>query len=127
MQSLRTHRPSGSKSNRQSTKPSKPDVRKSRVDDRIKKRMSMRYAEISAPTNIEGGGGIPDVPALPLSLRPGGAVVSRDDAGASGDGSSVVTRRERAEDPRVLERRMLDKDDFDPDACEGVPLHLTCT
>lgn len=119
MQSLRTHRPSGSKSNRQSTKPSKPDARKSRVDDKIKKRMSMRYAEISGPTGISE---VPEVPTLPSTLRPGRGN-SGDDANARvlGDGASVATRRERSDDPRVLERRMLDKDDFDPDACRSYP------
>ncbi|KZP28786.1 hypothetical protein FIBSPDRAFT_728388 [Athelia psychrophila] len=120
MQSLRTHRPSGSKSNRQSTKPSKPDARKSRVDDKIKKRMSMRYAEISGPTGISE---VPEVPTLPSTLRPGRGN-SGDDANARvlGDGASVATRRERSDDPRVLERRMLDKDDFDPDAYLRVKL-----
>ncbi|KAF8327616.1 uncharacterized protein EI90DRAFT_3126976 [Cantharellus anzutake] len=42
------------------------DARKSRVDDKIKKRMSMRYAEISGPTDIPD---VPSVPPLPMQLR----------------------------------------------------------
>lgn len=43
------------------------NARKSRVGDKIKRRMSMRYADISDPI------GIPDVPALPNQmLRPTG-------------------------------------------------------
>ena len=76
----------------------------------------MRYAEISAPTNILE---VPEVPTLPSTMRPGPGT-SRDDASVrlTGDGTSGATRRDRMEDPRVLERRMLDKEDFDPDACE---------
>jgi hypothetical protein len=39
--------------------------------------------------------------------------------GAREEGQGETRReRERVEDPRVAERRMLDKEDFDPDACE---------
>ncbi|KAF7974912.1 hypothetical protein HWV62_11077 [Athelia sp. TMB] len=82
--------------------------------------MSMRYAEISAPTNILE---VPEVPTLPSTMRPGQGT-GRDDANAklTGDGASGATRRDRMEDPRVLERRMLDKEDFDPDAYLKVKL-----
>ena len=75
MQSLRTRRPSDgknlSKQPQQTQKLSKTpsrraggNARKSRVDDKIKKRMSMRYADISSPTNVS----IPALPTIPLEL-----------------------------------------------------------
>ena len=116
MQSLRTRRPSaGQKPARQPTKlakgPAKSrsgSTRKSRVDDKIKKRMSMRYAEISSPTGADGA---PPVPALPLSLQPGGM---------RGHDISMPITEEPKEDPREAELRLLDDDNFDADACECV-------
>ena len=76
MQSLRTRKPSESRpkgSQRQGTirKPNPaardPDRRATRVGEKMKKRMSMRYADISLPTD----GLVPDVPALPLGMRGG--------------------------------------------------------
>lgn len=125
MQSLRTRRPSQSnKPTRQPSKLSKTagpspaknkekDARKSRVDDRIKKRMSMRYADISEPT----GANVPDMPAMPLGLRPGIGGGARDDGPVPSSASIRRDGRER-EDPRAAEKRMLDKEDFDADACE---------
>ena len=48
------------------SKPTK-DVSKSRVDDRITKRLSTRYADISAPISLNA----PTVPSLPAALRHG--------------------------------------------------------
>lgn len=79
-----------------------------RVDDKIKKRMSMRYAEISSPTSADGA---PPVPALPLALQPGGM---------RGHDISMPITEEPKEDPREMELRLLDDDNFDPDACEFV-------
>lgn len=129
MQSLRTRRPSQNKGGKLSKSSNAPatdspakkqskDVRKSRVDDRIKKRMSMRYADISGPTDVS----VPDMPSIPLGLRPG----NRDDGSSVGRGSAAGEegksgRREGKErdreDPRIAEKKMLDKDDFDADAC----------
>ena len=113
MQSLRTRRPSQARPKGQKPPgrnvPARDNLaRKStRVDDKIKKRMSMRYADISSPT----GGDIPAVPTIPLALRPGGV---------QGQGISMTLTEEPKEDPREAELRLLDQDDFDPDACEFV-------
>lgn len=75
-----------------------------RVDEKMKRRMSMRYAEISSPTDAL----VPAVPALPIGLQP------ISPSGIIHEGiPEVETPRE---DPRLAELRLLDKDDFDPDA-----------
>jgi hypothetical protein len=111
MQSLRTRRASTkppSKSQARQLKKSQPgarDVRKSRVDDKIKKRMSMRYADISAPNVLD----IPSVPSLPSALRIGGD--SEQDE-VLRDRNSIV------QDPRANDKSILEREDFDADACE---------
>lgn len=70
----------------------------------MKKRMSLRYAEISSPTDAY----VPAVPTIPLGLRPG---VQRDPDEIVKDVAQVK------EDPRALDQRLLDKEDFDPDDC----------
>lgn len=87
------------------------------MDDRIKKRMSMRHADISAPTNAS----VPPMPAMPVGVR------SEFGGGMREGLSEEGVRREPRdkEDPRVVERRMLDKDDFDADACESFAIHLS--
>ncbi|KAG1717817.1 hypothetical protein EDB19DRAFT_1899773 [Suillus lakei] len=97
MQSLRTRRPSETRTvKRQASKlekrPINKNVRKSTVDDKIKKRMSLRYAEISAPTEAS----VPDWAA-------------RD------PDELVLERASIREDPKAIDQRLLDKDDFDPD------------
>lgn len=120
MQSLRTRRPSaGQKPARQPTKLAKGSAksrsgstRKSRVDDKIKKRMSMRYADISAPTGVS----VPPVPSLPIGtfgLGAGGAGI-----GAGGrDEEGVRDEREAREDPRETDLKALENEVFDPDTC----------
>ena len=120
MQSLRTRRPSaGQKPARQPTKlakgPAKSrsgSTRKSRVDDKIKKRMSMRYADISAPTGVS----VPPVPSLPIGtfgLGAGGAGI-----GAGGrDEEGVRDEREAREDSRETDLKALENEVFDPDTC----------
>jgi hypothetical protein len=120
MQSLRTRKPSEpqkahrspSKLSKQSSSASTKDARKSRVDDRIKKRMSMRYADISGPTNAS----VPPMPTVPMSLRPGVIGVVKEEV-QSDDGANKK-EKEKYEDPRIADRKMLDKEDFDPDTCE---------
>lgn len=111
MQSLRTRKPSEarSKSQRQGTiravRPTNAAARKSTwVDDKIKKRMSMRYADISAPTDAS----VPAVPSLPIGVRPGPL---------RGIDESIAFTDEPQEDPKISELRLLDDDKFDPDAC----------
>ena len=120
MQSLRTRRPSaGQKPARQPTKlakgPAKSrsgSTRKARVDDKIKKRMSMRYADISAPTGVS----VPPVPSLPIGtfgLGAGGAGI-----GAGGrDEEGVRDEREAREDPRETDMKAMENEVFDPDTC----------
>ncbi|KIJ22228.1 hypothetical protein PAXINDRAFT_6346 [Paxillus involutus ATCC 200175] len=111
MQSLRSRRPSDSRPvtvKRQASKLIKSssirqNARKSTVDDKMKKRMSLRYAEISAPTEAS----VPAVPTIPLGLRPG---LARD------PDEIVLDSTQVKEDPRVADQRLLDKEDFDPDA-----------
>ncbi|KAH8982243.1 Cullin repeat-like-containing domain protein [Lactarius hatsudake] len=88
-------------------KPSK-NARKSRVDDKIKRRMSARYATISAPTPTDTSP--PSVPTIPLDLRGAGLVSVRE----KDEISQVQTPTK--EDLRAAENRLLDVDDFDPDA-----------
>lgn len=105
MQSLRTRKPSqASRPRGQLQKPARDARKSTRVDDKIKKRMSMRYAEISSPT-----GGVPAVPSIPLGLRP---------AGYKGQDIFIPQTEEPLGDPREAELRLLDQDEFDPDACE---------
>ena len=118
MQSLRTRRPSESrpKGQRPASKltrpPPAPNRRATRVDDKIKKRMSMRYADISAPTGVS----VPPVPSLPIGtfgLGAGGAGI-----GAGGrDEEGVRDEREAREDPRETDLKALENEVFDPDTC----------
>lgn len=100
MESLRARRPSNARKDSLPTqgqarpRPAQPrnrDARKSRVDDKIKKRMSMRYAD----ADTMPGGAAPDVPSLPTGSR------------------SAQVR----DDPRAVDIGILEKDDFDPDTC----------
>ncbi|KAI0779029.1 hypothetical protein BD413DRAFT_632875 [Trametes elegans] len=110
MQSLRSRKPSESRpkgAQRQNTlrsqkpAPRNADRRATRVGEKMKKRMSMRYADISAPTDAS----VPDLPAMPIGMRPSMYVQ---------EPQSIV--EEPKEDPMLSELRLLDKDDFDPDA-----------
>jgi len=107
----RSREPSESKLQREPTRLTKQPTakrvaRKSRVDDKIKKRMSMRYADILAPTPT---GNISTVPALQIGAQP---------AQSGGRGSVEIAKENQTEDARVAENKLLDKKDFEPDACE---------
>lgn len=114
MQSLRTRRPSESRAKVQRA-PTKVRIaagsagrRATRVDDKIKKRMSMRYADISGPTEAS----VPAVPTIPLGMRAGAPLST------SPEGIGLNERMQASkEEQRELELRMLDKEEFDPDAC----------
>ncbi|KAI0652727.1 hypothetical protein C8Q79DRAFT_939095 [Trametes meyenii] len=110
MQSLRSRKPSESRpkgAQRQGTvrvpkpAPRNAERRATRVGEKMKKRMSMRYADISAPTDVS----VPDVPAIPIGMR----------ATPYAQDMQRFTE-EPKEDLRISELRLLDKDDFDPDA-----------
>ncbi|KAF8215824.1 hypothetical protein K438DRAFT_1914733 [Mycena galopus ATCC 62051] len=79
------------------------DPRKSKVDDKIKKRMSMRYADISGPTDLN----VPPMPSMPGMPR---TTASRE------QDEVVMDRGAGREDRGVDDKKLLDKDDFDPDA-----------
>ena len=88
-------------------KPNK-NARKSKVDDKIKRRMSARYATISAPTPTDA---VPSVPTISLDIRGTGLVPIRE----KDENSQVQTPTK--EDLRAAENRLLDVEEFDPDAC----------
>jgi hypothetical protein len=96
------------------------DGRKSRVDDRIKKRAS-RYAEISSPTDAVG---VPAVPALPAGLarEEGLPPVMEDGAAAAEVAGALMGRDTRREDVKLAEMQMLDSKQFDADACECISM-----
>ncbi|GBE77202.1 Exocyst complex component EXO84 [Sparassis crispa] len=113
MQSLRSRRPSESspKSQQRGNKlirPSQRDLARktTRVDDKIRKRMSMRYADISSPTSVDG---VPPVPSLPIGT-------SLPMPGHGEEDGVIVSATTPAEDSRVVELRLLDNDEFDADA-----------
>lgn len=110
--SLRTGKSTGPKLQKQlstrNIKRKNADARKSRVDDKIKRRMSMRYADISVPQPTEN---IPALPSIPAGFKPGH---SRSES----QGSLRIQREKQQEDIRAAENKLLDKQDFDPDLCE---------
>ncbi|VDB87561.1 unnamed protein product [Peniophora sp. CBMAI 1063] len=125
MSSLRTRKsatPTSAKRTPSTSKLSKPtkrpdaDARKSRVDDRIKKRLSTRYADISGPTSLSGA---PAVPSLPAALRPGGSGLGLGFSGSARDNdesAAPVVARPTKEELREAENKLLDSDEFDADA-----------
>ncbi|KAG9124358.1 exocyst complex component exo84 [Ceratobasidium sp. 392] len=117
MKSLRTRRPgppSAPQPRPQKQKLSKAnkDARKSRVDDKMKRRMSARYADISDPHDAE----VPDMPDLrDLRRIAGTGPTFYDDEedeplGGTGGGMGEEARVD------VLDVRDLEQEDFDPDA-----------
>ncbi|KAI9510787.1 hypothetical protein F5148DRAFT_509929 [Russula earlei] len=108
MESLRSKAPTrkGPKPVARLTKPDK-NARKSRVDDKIKRRMSTRYATISAPTPTNA---TPPVPTIPLGRRGVGLDIVREK-------DEVLQQQPPSrEDLRAAENKLLDVEDFDPDA-----------
>ncbi|KAM6498827.1 exo84 subunit/exocyst complex component [Amanita muscaria] len=109
MQSLRTRRSERQAAPAKLTKAQDTPSRvraNSRVDDKIKKRLSMRYADISSPTHL-----VPPVPTISLphhgSTRPHSPAASYE----AETGDNARSRRTAKEDKRIL-----DADDFDPNA-----------
>ncbi|KAG8827942.1 exocyst complex component exo84 [Serendipita sp. 401] len=85
------------------------EMRKSRVDDRIRRRMSTWYTD---GDNAQQQGSIPDVPALPKDRGGGGDPRARP----GGRDTRVSARDIVREDPRAVDVDILQQDDFDPDA-----------
>ena len=88
--------------------PRDPRKQSSRVDDKIKKRMSMRYNDVASPTD----GSVPAMPGMPVGLM--GQAGMRGRPGREQD--KVVRDREDAR-LRGNDNQLLDADEFDPDAC----------
>lgn len=115
--SLRTRRPSQAPRKPAQRTPSKlskqsvRDVRKSRVDDKIKKRMSMRYADISSPTELHH---IPAVPSLPGAVTPSQRI--RSPLKADED---LHDRSSKPQDGVIAaeDKKLLSSETFDADAC----------
>ncbi|KAJ3510518.1 hypothetical protein NLJ89_g4622 [Agrocybe chaxingu] len=118
MESSLRSRPSQAprKAQRTPTKLAKPgagptprDRGKNRVDDKIKKRMSTRYADISSPTQLTG------VPAMPsfMGLIPAGQ--GAETPGRDGE-EDVRDRTGTRDDVRVVsdDKKLLSAEDFDP-------------
>ncbi|KAK7464444.1 exocyst complex component exo84 [Stygiomarasmius scandens] len=118
MQSLRTRRSqaprktqrSGTKLSKSNAAPPTRESRKSRVDDKIKKRMSMRYADISSPTELN----VPPMPTLPGELGPSrrAGQTGRDMDEVVKDSSSARAEAKAKAD----DKKLLDQESFDPDA-----------
>ena len=68
----------------------------------------MRYADISVPQPTEN---IPALPSIPAGLKP-------THARTESQGSMRIKREKQKEDARAAENKLLDKQEFDPDACE---------
>jgi exocyst complex component 8 len=115
MQSLRTRKlqPNGQpqKLTKQpsSATRARANTRKSRIDDKIRKRMSTRYASISAPTDVSG---VPDVPTVPLSLAAGRAELPQITRSLDDEYAQVRS------DPRTVDINVLDQDNFNAESCQ---------
>jgi len=92
--------------------PTPRDRGKNRVDDKIKKRMSTRYADISSPTQLSG---VPAMPSL-MNIIPAG-----QSAGTPREGEEDVRDRTGTrDDAKVVsdDKKLLNAENFDPAACE---------
>jgi exocyst complex component 8 len=89
--------------------PTARDRSKNKIDDKIKKRMSTRYAEISSPTHFAG---LPPLPPMPN-------ITGMVSAGQnSADYSALEADEDVRDDDKVDDRKLLSSEDFDPTACK---------
>ncbi|KAF9532123.1 hypothetical protein CPB83DRAFT_58809 [Crepidotus variabilis] len=97
--------------------PTPRDRGKNRIDDKIKKRMSTRYADISSPTELTG---IPAMPTM-MGLIPIGG--SGGPTPREGD-EDLRDRTDTREEARaaVDDKKLLSAEDFDPAAFLKVKL-----
>jgi exocyst complex component 8 len=86
---------------------------KSRVDDRIKKRMTMRYADISQPSQLS----IPSLPPFPADTIPEVSIRGRDER-------LLVESPTAQGDPRRADVKAMEQENFDPEACKLVLIEL---
>lgn len=90
------------------------DARKSRVGDKIKKRMSMRYADISEPV------GIPEVPSMPnRALRPiqRDIIAEEEEILDYDDVAPSSQRRIGTRAAVTIDKEAMQQTGFDPDSC----------
>ena len=94
--------------------PAARDRSKNRIDDKIKKRMSTRYAEISSPTQLTG---LPPMPSM-MGMIPAGQSPA-DDTALEAD-EDVRDRTASRDDAKGVgdDRKLLSAEDFDPTACK---------
>ena len=97
-------------------KPGVPATRersKNRIDDKIKKRMSARYAEISSPTQLAD---IPGMPSMMRFIPAGEGALSPQNAD-----EEVRDRGDSREDAKASldDKKLLSAEDFDPAACKS--------
>lgn len=118
MESLRS-RPSQGPRKEKPAKILKPgstprDRSKNKIDDKIKKRMSTRYAEISSPTQLTG---LPPMPNM-MGMVPAGQNF-KDDVALERD-EDVRDRTGSKDDVKAItdDRKLLSSENFDPAACE---------
>lgn len=89
--------------------PTARDRSKNKIDDKIKKRMSTRGAEISSPTHFAG---LPPLPPMPN-------MVGMVSAGQNSvDYSALEVDEDVRDDAKVDDRKLLSSEDFDPTACK---------
>lgn len=103
--------------------PALRDRNKNKIDDKIKKRMSTRYAEISSPT------GLPSVPPMPNMMNMVSAGQNSAHLALEAD-EGVRDRIAARDDAKVVneDRKLLSAEDFDPTACKwGILLFLAFT
>ena len=83
---------------------------KSRVDDRIKKRMSTRYAElVTSPSEI------PPIPGLPSGS-------GAEEMMSLGAGMDMIDGSRGSGGKSLNDKQILEDERFDPDACELLAL-----
>ena len=94
--------------------PTPRDRSKNKIDDKIKKRMSTRHAEISSPTQLTG---LPPMPSM-ASMASAGPN-STYDAALEAD-EDVRDRTGSRDDGKIVgdDRKLLSAEDFDATACE---------
>lgn len=96
-------------------KPGAPTTRERSkyLDDKIKKRMSARYAEISSPTQLTG---IPAMPPMMGLIPAGEGALSPQDAD-----EEVRDRADSREEAKAYldDKKLLSAEDFDPAACKS--------
>ena len=93
------------------------DGSKNKIDDKIKKRISTRYADISSPTPLTG---LPPVPPIPPNMDIVSAGQNSKDYAALEADEDVRDRTVIRDDAKVAsdDRKLLSAEDFDPTACK---------